>query len=261
MAAPPEPNRFHKIRGRVPAGSALAGETILPYWLCWAFSAANDTLGAELVWLDRSGKSLGPASPGRGVFTHLRLSPDQKRVAVARADPQLGAISGGWSSRAAFPRALTRPSKRIRLGLRTGTASRGPWFEMDRATCIRRWLSGDGQDEPLLKSGPLKYLRDWSRMGVTCSIRLPRVGLTTCGRRRSKETASRCPSLQSTFHKRPGAILAGRAVARLHFERVRHFASLCAAVPARRRRSPWRVRGQVADLDGSRRAAALAARW
>jgi serine/threonine protein kinase len=51
--------------------------------------AFRPTVDTELAWFDRSGRRLEKIAP-RGHYSNPALSPDQKRVAVARLDPETG---------------------------------------------------------------------------------------------------------------------------------------------------------------------------
>src|SRR5262245_9980310 len=51
------------------------------------YRTGGDARNRKLQWFDRSGKSLGPVGP-TGAYRDPELSPDGKRVAVVRRDPQ-----------------------------------------------------------------------------------------------------------------------------------------------------------------------------
>jgi eukaryotic-like serine/threonine-protein kinase len=119
------------------------------------------------VWLDRAGKRLGRlGSPG--TYTGLRLSPDEKSVAVSSFDRKAGNadiwlfdLSRGVTSRFTFdPSYDTCPlwspdgNSIVFNSLRDST-----WNLYQKAS------SGVGKDEPLLKSSDNKFPSDWSRDG------------------------------------------------------------------------------------------------
>src|SRR5258705_359638 len=69
------------------------------------FDPSSDLENRQLTWFDRSGKQLETVGPV-GSYLGARLSPDQKRIAVARRDPGAGVfdiyvydIARGSSSR------------------------------------------------------------------------------------------------------------------------------------------------------------------
>ncbi len=133
-----------------------------------ALLAGEETAGdLELVWFDRTGKSLGQASSRMGIFNHLRLSPDQKRVAISRVDPRLGS-SDIWLLE--FARGISSPftfgpgNKSLPVWSPDGSriAWSGVW---DSINIYQKVASGDGRDEPLVMSATLKYACDWSPDG------------------------------------------------------------------------------------------------
>jgi Tol biopolymer transport system component len=110
----------------------------------------------ELLWFDRSGKQIGSAGLGRGTYHAFRISPDQKRVAFARLDPQVRAtdiwlldLVRGVPSRFTFhPSTEILPvwfpdgGRLVFSSLRTGSPS-----------LYQKVASGDGEEQELLKSG------------------------------------------------------------------------------------------------------------
>jgi Tol biopolymer transport system component len=123
----------------------------------------------DLVWFDRYGKPLGPAAGlGRGAFNHFRLSPDQKRIAVSRADLQRGnsdiwllEFARGVPSRFTFDPALKD------FPLWSPDGSRVAWVGGVPGTrqIFQKTASGDGQDELLVKSARGMNVGDWSPDG------------------------------------------------------------------------------------------------
>jgi len=120
----------------------------------------------QLAWFDRAGKSLGPLG-SLSAYSNTRLSPDQKRLAVERPDPQTLAsdlwifdLVRGTSSRFTFDPATdafpvwSPDGSHIAFGSsREGTMN------------LYQKLSSGAGTEPLLKSGEAKYPTDWSPDG------------------------------------------------------------------------------------------------
>jgi len=121
----------------------------------------------QLVWLDRSGKQVGTAGTP-GPYIDLRLSPDQKRAAVSRLDPQTGRgdiwifeFARGITSRFTFHSAhdsypvWSPDGSRITWGSRRGGST----------NLYHKVSSGDGVEEVLLQSVFSKIPWDWSPDG------------------------------------------------------------------------------------------------
>lgn len=158
--------------------------------------AANGTLAyspasadkTQLTWFDRAGKKLGTV----GLATrdvHAALSPDGKRVAVSRGEPESGINHA--SSNVPF-----QPSDIWILDLQGGTASRltfdscsdYPVWSSDgnriayssnrngHMDIYQRAANGAGGEDLLMKSNEDKYATDFSRNGqfLTYSILSPR---------------------------------------------------------------------------------------
>jgi Tol biopolymer transport system component len=122
----------------------------------------------QLAWFDRAGKPLDQVGPP-ATYSTPRLSPDQKRLAVERADPQtlsldlwlFDLVRGGTPSRFTFDPASegypvwSPDGARIAFGsLRDGLMN-----------VYQKLSSGAGEEDPLLKSGEAKYPTDWSPDG------------------------------------------------------------------------------------------------
>lgn len=121
----------------------------------------------QLTWIDRSGNKLGTVGP-RGNYTQLRLSPDEKRVAVFRADPP--AITNDiWLielARGVESRLTSDPSSEASPvwspdGSRIAFTSN----REGRANLYQKLSSGAGEVEELFKSGENKVMMDWSADG------------------------------------------------------------------------------------------------
>jgi Tol biopolymer transport system component len=118
----------------------------------------------QLVWFGRGGKQLGSLGPPGG-YNEPWLSPDEKKVAVARPDPQTGRndiwlleLARGISSR------FTSDPSEDYTPLWSPDGSRIV-FTSDReghANVFQRPSSGAGNDELILKSNADKLLDDWS---------------------------------------------------------------------------------------------------
>jgi Tol biopolymer transport system component len=121
----------------------------------------------ELVWMDRGGKRLETVG-ALGAYWQLDLSPDGRRVAAMRTDPQTG-DSDIWlfdvvraaSSRFTFHPAVEGIPVWSPDGSRIAFYSTrdGPWNLYQKTT------SGTGEDESLLKTQANKWPTDWSRDG------------------------------------------------------------------------------------------------
>ncbi len=123
--------------------------------------------GNQLVWLDRSGKPLETLGPP-GLYWSVDLSPDGRRVAASRTDPQTGSIdiwlfdlARNSSSRFTFHPANEGTSVWSPDGRRIAFFSSrdGP------LNLYQKPASGAGEEELLLKTNANKYPTDWSRDG------------------------------------------------------------------------------------------------
>jgi Tol biopolymer transport system component len=122
---------------------------------------------SELVWFDREGNRIGPAAEA-GLYVRPRLSPDGKRIAVQRRDPQTGTddiwlvdLARSTVSRLTFdPSSQTHPTW-------SPDGSRIV-FTSDQdglSNLYQRLSSGAGGEELLLSSDTSKYVTDWSPDG------------------------------------------------------------------------------------------------
>jgi eukaryotic-like serine/threonine-protein kinase len=122
---------------------------------------------SQLVWFDRAGRQLGTVGP-LGVFAAIRLSPDEKRIALQRLDDEKGTydiwlieLSRGTPTRLTFDPAndiypiWSPDGSRIVFGSnRDGTVN-----------LYQKLSSGAGNDELLFKSDHSKPPNDWSPDG------------------------------------------------------------------------------------------------
>jgi eukaryotic-like serine/threonine-protein kinase len=123
--------------------------------------------GGQPAFFDRDGKRLSSVGPP-GEYFNLFLSPDEKRVAVAKSDPQSGArdvwvldIAHGTPTRFTFD-----PSEDF-LPIWSPDGSRIVYVS-DRegaGNLFQKSASGGGNEELLLKSTERKWPGDWSKDG------------------------------------------------------------------------------------------------
>ena len=128
---------------------------------------SGDAGKTQLVWFDRSGKQLGaPGPPGEYQFP--ALSPDEKRVAIGRNDPQTSAfnvwlvdLARGIPSRFTFDPASDVYPVWSPDGSRIvfGSNRDGAWSLYQKSS------SGAGSEEAILKLGERKWPSDWSLDG------------------------------------------------------------------------------------------------
>jgi eukaryotic-like serine/threonine-protein kinase len=121
---------------------------------------------SRLTWFDRTGKQLGSVGTSDNVLSPS-LSPDEKRVAMIRADQSSG--SDIWlldvvrqsSSRFTFDPATDSNPVWSPDGTRIVFSSNrlGP-FDL-----FWKLSNGSGNEEPLLKSNNAKFVNDWSSDG------------------------------------------------------------------------------------------------
>jgi serine/threonine protein kinase len=128
---------------------------------------SGGTAKTHLVWVDRSGTQLGSPGPP-GEYSFPALSPDEKRVAIARSDAQAGNgdiwlldLAQGIPSRFTFDPADEMCPIWSPDGSRIVFAS-----DRDGSLNLYQKLSsGAGSEEAILKSGDDKVPLDWSLDG------------------------------------------------------------------------------------------------
>ena len=133
-----------------------------------AFRSGTVT-GNQLAWLDRAGKRLGVLGSQPGRYSAARLSPDEKRVAIDRVDPQTPGSADVWllelargsSTRFTFDAA----DDGTPVWSPDGT-SVAYYSNRDGSTVIhRKPASGAGEGEALASSAEPKFVNDWSPDG------------------------------------------------------------------------------------------------
>jgi eukaryotic-like serine/threonine-protein kinase len=128
----------------------------------------GDINNTQLIWFDRTGKQLGTLTPPGG-YNAPALSPDEKKVAFTRSDPQTGTAPDIW---------LIDPERGTQIRLTTDSAADSfpSWSPSgDRiiflstrngATSIyQKPSNGASPEEPLISSAELKYNPQWSPDG------------------------------------------------------------------------------------------------
>jgi Tol biopolymer transport system component len=121
----------------------------------------------QLTWFDRAGKTLGMLGPP-GSYTYVRLSPDEKRVVVANpespgsaADLWLFDLARGDSTKFTFHPGTDWAPVWSPDGTRIAFASDRDGIQ----NIYQKLASGAADEEPLLKTGDIKFPADWSRDG------------------------------------------------------------------------------------------------
>jgi Tol biopolymer transport system component len=127
-------------------------------------TAAADT---QLVWFDRAGKQLDTVGAA-GHYSDIRLSPDGKRVAFQRLDPEQGAsdiwlieLARGTTSRLTFDPANDGDAVWSPDGGRVVFSSAREGLP----NLYQKLSSGAGGEELLLKTEDAKLANDWSPDG------------------------------------------------------------------------------------------------
>src|SRR6266516_3530025 len=142
---------------------------------------SNNAANTQLAWFDRGGKQI--ASVGQpAVDSGLRFSPDEKRLAVVRFDPQAGSpdiwlidLARNTPSRFTFDPASESSPVWSPDGSRIVFASNRDGV----ANLYQKLSSGAGNDEVLLKSADPSSPQDWSADGrfILYNMLSPRTGV------------------------------------------------------------------------------------
>jgi Tol biopolymer transport system component len=128
----------------------------------------GDINNNQLIWFDRTGKQLNALTPPSG-YNWPAISPDEKKVAATRADPQTGTAADIWLID------LER-STQIRLTTDPGNDTHASWSPSgDRVAFVstrngatgiyQKPSNGTSPEEPLVSSVELKYNPQWSPDG------------------------------------------------------------------------------------------------
>lgn len=128
---------------------------------------SRGTVKTQFVWFDRNGQQRGSPGPP-GEYLSPALSPDEKRVAFDRVDPQTGTtdiwlldLTRGISSRFTFDPAQDAIPIWSPDGSRiVFSSNRDGDFNL-----YQKLSSGAGSEEAILKSGDRRFPSDWSLDG------------------------------------------------------------------------------------------------
>jgi len=171
---------YNPVHGRTNFSVSASGV------LVYREGGVGGTTPTELVWFDRAGKRLGSVGD-KLLHIELAISPDGRRLAVARRDTRGGAdiwlhdLSRGTSSRLTTDAALHYSPLWSPDGSRIVFSSE----RNGRYDLYQRAASGAGEEELLVRSGDDKVATDWSgdgrfivyESGVASSARLPALAL------------------------------------------------------------------------------------
>jgi serine/threonine protein kinase/Tol biopolymer transport system component len=131
------------------------------------FDPSSDLENRQLSWFDRSGKQLETVGP-IGSYLRARLSPDQKRIAVARRDPGAGVfdifvydIARGTSSR------VTTSNSDVESLAWSPDGNYIIWSsrQVTKSEMYRKLASGAGEVEVIAQSSNPIGITDWSKDG------------------------------------------------------------------------------------------------
>jgi dipeptidyl aminopeptidase/acylaminoacyl peptidase len=219
-------------------------------------------LDYQLTWLDRQGRVLAKAAePGR--YNSLALSPDERRVAVSRANPEntpnwdvwLLDLERNMSTR------LTYQNARTMFPVWSADGS-SVIFDAIRDGAVNLYLksaSGAGDQDLLLKS---------TNGSATSSSRDGRFLLFTVENPETKSDlwvlplqGDRKPTPFLRTERKLRSVFSRRALDRVHLGRVRQQRNLRPRVLLRLCSRTWGSRGQMADFQGWRNRSQMAERW
>jgi len=159
--AVPVAERIARYLGVARALFSVSDTGVLVYRSLWT------TEDSQLAWFDRAGRQLGTVGEPGG-YAAIRLSPDEKRVALQRVDNEKGTydiwlieITRGTPSRLTFDPASDVYPIWSPDGNRIVFASN----KEGTANLYQKLSSGAGNDELLFKSDDAKLPNDWSPDG------------------------------------------------------------------------------------------------
>jgi serine/threonine protein kinase/Tol biopolymer transport system component len=119
------------------------------------YEPGSKALGNDLVWRDRSGKTLGKAAERAFYKGSGRISPDGKHMAVAAGDPEADIwvydLSHGSRTRLTFGGGTHLMPTWSADGLRIAFVQRGATSNIGTSSLHARLANGGGQDEVLLE--------------------------------------------------------------------------------------------------------------
>lgn len=122
------------------------------------YEPGSKTLGTDLLWMDRSGKTLGKVADGASYKGSGRLSPDGKRLAVSMGDPQADIwvfdLTRGTRIRLTFGGATHLMPSWSADGQRVVYVKQSGVTVMEGTSLCARLADGGGQEEVLLERDP-----------------------------------------------------------------------------------------------------------
>jgi Tol biopolymer transport system component len=170
MAQPIEPNKIEPAGEAFPLVDHVAGGPRFGFSQFWVaqngilvYQAQVESEEARLTWHDRAGRPDGFASESGRIFD-FALSPDDKRIAISRADAQFR-TTDLWLrdlERGTEARFTSHPS----LNYRPVWSLEGAqiYFSSTRAgrtDLYRKSAGGGSQEEPLFHNNTPKFAMDW----------------------------------------------------------------------------------------------------
>jgi Tol biopolymer transport system component len=139
-----------------------------------AYGTASSGLNQQLVWMDRSGKELGPVGPP-GEYNNIRLSPDDKSIAF---DRQGSSVRDVWVLdlvRGVASRITYDPeTDNLPIWSPDGQQVLFPSRKSGAFDLYIKAATGAGEEQLLVKMGtPRGWATDWSRDGRFVLYEIP----------------------------------------------------------------------------------------
>jgi Tol biopolymer transport system component len=137
-------------------------------------AAAGGTSARELTWLDASGQP-GTSIVEPGDYAQVRLSPDDRRIAVSALDPLLRTLD-------VFAASLDNPGRLARMSLSLGADSDPAWSPDSARVAYRSVQGGASQiltralepaaapELPLPHTQPNETVTDWRNNGLLLQV-------------------------------------------------------------------------------------------